>query len=128
MISHIFSTTIAVTDQTAALDFYVNTLGWEKVIDVMVEDDLRWLTIVPPGAATQLVLSQASAASNDDAPAKIGGDSGIALVTPDIDATYKTLTTRGVTFTQPVTVMPWGQKAAWWFTDPDGNEFFLLAA
>jgi catechol 2,3-dioxygenase-like lactoylglutathione lyase family enzyme len=29
MISHIHSTTIVVADQDAALDFYVNTLGWE---------------------------------------------------------------------------------------------------
>jgi len=28
MISHIHSTSIVVADQDAALDFYVNTLGW----------------------------------------------------------------------------------------------------
>jgi len=30
-----------------------------------------------------------------------------------------------VTFKQPVEVMPWGDKATW-FYDLDGNEFFLV--
>lgn len=123
MISHIFSATVAVADQDAALDFYVNTLGWEKVIDVPVEEGLRWLTVVPHGSKTQLVLADSSGAAADTSPRK---DSGITLVSPDIDATYETLTARGVTFKQPVTVMPWGTKATW-FSDLDGNEFFLVA-
>ncbi len=45
-------------------------------------------------------------------------------MSPDIDATYETLTARGVAFKTPVAVMPWGTKATWFF-DPDGNEFCL---
>ena len=33
MISRIHSTTIVVNDQDAALDFYVNKLGWDKAMD-----------------------------------------------------------------------------------------------
>ena len=121
MISHIHSTTIAVADQDAALDFYVNTLGWELGMDNQVGDGMRFLTVVPPGATTQLVLGHSSWFGGDyPAP----GKAGIALVTPDIDATYETLNERGVKFKQPVEVMPWGQKATW-FHDLDGNEFFL---
>ena len=54
-------------------------------------------------------------------------ETGITLVAPDIDATYATLTARGVRFKQPVEVMPWGDKATW-FSDLDGNEFFLVEA
>ncbi len=121
MISHIHSTTIAVADQDASLDFYVNTLGWEKAMDAPVGPEMRWLTVVPPGATTQLVLAHASWASEGKTP---GGHTGISLVTPDIDATYDSLTARGVRFKEPVAVMPWGQKATW-FYDLDGNEFFL---
>jgi catechol 2,3-dioxygenase-like lactoylglutathione lyase family enzyme len=121
MISHIHSTTIVVADQDAALDFYVNTLGWEKALDNPVGPGERFLTVVPPGATTQLVLGLANA-SNPDTRGKY---SGISLIAPDIDATYETLTQRGVKFKQPVSVMPWGAKATW-FYDLDGNEFYLI--
>ena len=122
MISHIHSTTIAVSDQDAALDFYVNTLGWEKALDSPMGPEMRFLSVVPSGATTQLVLGHTSW-FNDEHPAP--SKAGISLSTPDIDATYATLTERGVTFKEPVAMMPWGQKAAW-FYDPDGNEYFLV--
>lgn len=126
MISQLHSTTIVVADQDAALDFYVNTLGWEKGMDSPMGPDTRWLTVVPPGAVTQLVLSLPSWYGDSNPPREPGGNTGIALIAPDIDATYATLTERGVKFKGPVEVMPWGAKATW-FSDPDGNEFFLAA-
>ena len=119
MISHIHSATVSVADQDAALDFYVNTLGWEKADDAMFGEGMRWLTVVPPGATTQLVLAHESWSE------KAGGHTGVSLVAPDIDATYSSLVARGVQFKGPVEVMPWGAKATR-FSDPDGNEFFLV--
>jgi catechol 2,3-dioxygenase-like lactoylglutathione lyase family enzyme len=124
MISRIHSTSIVVADQDAALDFYVNTLGWEKAMDDPMGPEMRWLTVVPPGAETQLVLSHPS--WYQDGQATPSKDTGISLISPDIDATYETLVKRGVKFKQPVEVMPWGAKATW-FYDLDGNEFFLVA-
>jgi predicted enzyme related to lactoylglutathione lyase len=121
MISHIELATIVVADQDAALDFYVNTLGWEKASDAEVAPGERFLTVVPPGATTQLVLAVPSERNIDTR----GQNSGITLVAPDIDATYETLTRRGLKFTQPVADMPWGARATW-FSDPDGNVFFLI--
>ena len=123
MISHIHSATVVVADQDAALDFYVNALGWEKAIDNPVGEGMRFLTVVPPGATTQLVLAHPSWRGADFTPSK---DTGITLVAPDIDAAYETLKARGVRFKQPPTVMPWGAKATW-FYDVDGNEFFLVS-
>jgi catechol 2,3-dioxygenase-like lactoylglutathione lyase family enzyme len=117
----IYSVTIVVADQDKALDFYVNTLGWEKGMDNQMGPDMRFLTVIPSGAETSLVLGHTSWFQDVLPPAKIG----ISLTTPDIDATYETLTSRGVTFKQPVEMMPWGQKAAW-FYDIDENEFFLV--
>ena len=123
MFSQIYSATVAVADQEAALDFYVNTLGWAKVMDVPFGDGLRWLTVAPSGSAPVLVLAHRDWTSWG-APAT-GGNTGIALVTPDIDAAHATLTGRGVSFKAPVTVLEWGQKGTW-FYDLDGNEFFLV--
>ena len=122
MISHIHSATVVVADQDAALDFYVNTLGWEKAMDNSVDEGMRFVTVVPPGATTQLVLGHTSWYGADDRPPK---STGITLVAPDIDAAYETLGARGVKFKEPVNVMPWGQRATW-FYDLDGNEFFLV--
>ena len=118
-ISRIHSTTISVSDQDAALDFYTNTLGWEKALDAMVGEEMRFLSVVPTGASTHLVLAHTSWGG------ETSGHTGITFVTPDIDATYETLSANGVSFKQPVEMMPWGQKATW-FSDPDGNEYFLI--
>jgi catechol 2,3-dioxygenase-like lactoylglutathione lyase family enzyme len=124
MISHIHSTTIVVSDQDAALDFYVNKLGWEKAMDNQVGPDMRYLTVAPPGATTQLVLGLPSWFDGAKSP---GGHTGIAFVADDIEGTYEELTKRGVKFKEPLSVMPWGAKATW-FYDLDGNEFYLHEA
>ena len=123
MISKIHSTSIVVADQDAALDFYVNKLGWEKAMDAMVGGVMRWLTVVPPGAATQLVLAARGTMGSENLPQ--AGYTGISLNTPDIDTTVEALKSRGVRFKGPVEVMPWGDKATWLY-DLDGNEFFLV--
>jgi len=105
MISHIHSTTVVAADQDKALEFFVDTLGWEKAMDVPMGPEMRWLTVVPPGATTQLVLAHESWAGETQ---KGGGHTGITLVSHDIDATYAALTERGVRFKEPVQTMPWG--------------------
>jgi catechol 2,3-dioxygenase-like lactoylglutathione lyase family enzyme len=127
MITQIHSTTIVVSNQDAALDFYTNALGWEKAMDSPMGPNMRWLTVAPTGAATQLVLSHTSWYEGHEPSVRMGSNTGISLVAKDIDGTYATLTGRGVKFKKPVEVMPWGQKGAW-FSDPDGNEFFLVEA
>lgn len=121
LFSHIHSATIEVADQDAALAFFVETLGWEVRTDAPMGESMRFLTVAPVGARTQLVLGHSSwFGEYFPAPTK----NGISLVTPDIDALFATLTERGVRFKTPVEVMPWGQKAAW-FYDLDGNEFLV---
>jgi uncharacterized glyoxalase superfamily protein PhnB len=82
---------------------------------------MRFVTVAPRGAATQLALGVPDWFGGARTP---GGHTGISLIADDIDADYETLTARGVKFKDPVSVMPWGQKATW-FYDLDGNEFFL---
>lgn len=122
MISKIRMASIVVADQDAALAFFVDTLGWEKAMDNMMGPEMRWVTVVPRGSAVDLILAHVSWAGDGKTP---GGNSGVVLAAPDIDATYETLLSRGVKFKEPVTLMPWGQKATW-FYDVDGNEFFLV--
>ena len=120
MIAKIHSTTISVTDQDKALDFYVNVLGFEKALDAPMGPDMRFLSVVPTGAVTQLVLAHTSWGGPISTE-----NTGISFTTPDIDETYRTYSGRGVKFSGPPEDMPWGQKGAW-FSDPDGNQFFLV--
>ena len=42
---------VYVSDQEAALGFYVDRLGFRTIMDDRFGDDLRWLTVAPPGGA-----------------------------------------------------------------------------
>ncbi|ASU85707.1 bleomycin resistance protein [Nocardiopsis gilva YIM 90087] len=124
MMQKLHSTTVIVADQEEALRFYVDTLGWEKRQDNTM-GEMRWLTVAPRGAETAVVLGQPEV-YNEQAPGPGRSKGcGISVTTDDIDAEYAALTEKGVNFKQAPEMMPWGDKATW-FTDPSGNEFFLV--
>ena len=122
MITRIHSVNLPVSDQDVALDFFVNTLGWEKRIDNMVGENYRFLTVAPRGAGTELALG---ASAGEDANGGLNSSTPIfSLITDDVDATYEDLLAKGVTFKVKPQVEPWGAKGAL-FVDPDGNEFYI---
>ena len=130
MISHIHNTTIIVSDQDRALEFYVGTLGWEKRIDYEMGNGARFVTVAPAGAATELALGTEQMLHNPPGTGiskspGMDGASGITFAVEDFDATYRALVERGVTFTREPEVTPWGDKATW-LSDPDGNTFFFV--
>lgn len=123
MFTQLNSVSVPVTDQDRALDFYVNSLGMEKRLDVpMDEQGNRWLEVAPSGAETTLVLSNTPGPDGELTP---GGFTGYILSAEDIEATCQTLEERGVELTAPLTNEPWGRWAQ--FADPDGNEFGIWA-
>jgi catechol 2,3-dioxygenase-like lactoylglutathione lyase family enzyme len=129
VISYIHSTTIIVSDQDRALDFYVNTLGWEKRIDQMMGDGYRFLTVAPPNGQAELALGPAHVLGGEPGKPVIGGRgmegaSGISFAVEDVAGTYQSLTEKGVRFSGPPEEMPWGDRATW-LIDPDGNRFFF---
>jgi len=119
MITRVHSTTIVVSDQDKALDFYVNTLGWTKAIDNQMGPEMRSLTARPPAGGAELVLGLSGWVGREP-----GGETHISLISDDIDGDYERLSAQGVQFSQPVEAMPWGGKGTH-FSDPDGNTFFL---
>jgi catechol 2,3-dioxygenase-like lactoylglutathione lyase family enzyme len=123
LITRVHSTTVIVSDQDAALDFYVGKLGWEKRIDQAMGPTMRFLTVAPVGAETEINLGTTAMYGDDAGKAKI--ENGITFIVEDIDETYATLKDRGVHFTTAPEPMPWGPKGAN-FDDPDGNQFFIV--
>jgi predicted enzyme related to lactoylglutathione lyase len=126
MLTAIHTTTIFVSDQDKALDFYVGKLGFEKRQDQAMGPESRWIEVAPPGRTTTLLLYKPTpeapgADSYETARARIGKSTGVLLTTDDVNATYKELSAKGVAFPTPPEQQPWG----WWaeISDPDGNMF-----
>lgn len=119
MITHAHSVTINVRSLDDAVAFYVGVLGWEKRQD-SDEAGMRWLTVAPPGAQTAFALSL-----NDTPNVSFSMGCGISLITDDIDGDVASLERKGVRVKAAPETMPWGDRATW-FSDPFGNEFFLV--
>ena len=118
-ISHISVVTVNVTNQDAALRFYTECLGFEKRTDAPMGDGLRWLTVAPAGAATEVVLARGFGEGGPP----LGKNTGLVLETNDIDAAYRELSGRGVRFTKQPSREFFGGWAE--FVDQDGNGFGL---
>jgi catechol 2,3-dioxygenase-like lactoylglutathione lyase family enzyme len=82
---------VPISDQERAIDFYVNTLGFEKRADVAMGDAYRWVEVAPAGADTTIAIVPPP-------PGTPAGDmqTGIALQTTDIEALHAELKARGV--------------------------------
>ena len=124
MIKRLHSATVLVADQDVSLDFYINTLGWEKRIDQPM-GDLRFITVAPKGSSAELSLADPRMMEQaGSAQLKPGMNLGISFVCDDVKATCDEMMAKGVSFSMPPTDMPWGALGAH-FEDPDGNTFFL---
>lgn len=121
MFTHVGTIGIGVSNQDKALDFYINTLGFEKIADQPMNETERWLEVAPPGAQTHIMLGLRGGMGGDKA-----GFTSYILLTDNIEATCETLKARGVTLTKEPVTEPWGKWAQ--FIDLDGNEFGILAS
>ncbi|MCW3025778.1 MAG: hypothetical protein JWM29_1210 [Solirubrobacterales bacterium] len=110
---------VPVTDQARALDFYVDTLGFEKRRDAPF-DGGRWIEVAPPGAATSIALIP----TRDGLP--IGVDTGIRLSTTDAEADHATLLAAGVDADAAIMRMGDFVPPMFTFRDLDGNRLVLL--
>jgi len=117
---YIRTVNVYVNDVDRAIAFYTGSLGWEKRTDAPMNDEIRWVTVGPPGEKTQFVLCKGFAGW---APEKVGGFTGTVIGVDDVEAAAAGLSERGVEFTTPPTPQPWGLWAQ--FVDSEGNEFGL---
>lgn len=118
MITRIKFVAIPITDQTRSLDFYTRKVGFILKTDQPSGEGMRWIELEPPGAETRIVLFTADAHK-----LLIGTPSNITFGTNDVQRAYAEMKERGVEFTGPPTVQPWGTFVQ--FRDPDGNSFIL---
>ena len=120
-ISKIGTVCVPVSDQERAIDFYINTLGFEKRADAPFGDGYRWVEVAPAGADTTIAIVPPP-------PGTPSGDmqTGIALNTTDIDAAHAELKARGVDIDAEVSRMGGPVPPLCWFRDPDNNTLMLV--
>ena len=99
-------TTLYVDDQKKALEFYTDTLGFQKKADFS-NGNYRWLTVVSPDdpEGVELVLeSNANPAGRAYQEALRDKSQPAAnFLVNDVQAEHDRLAAKGVKFTQPVT-------------------------
>jgi catechol 2,3-dioxygenase-like lactoylglutathione lyase family enzyme len=109
---------IPVVDQEQALTFYVDTLGFEKRLDVPMGGGTRWIEVAPPDAATTIALVRAHNGLS------AGVETGIRLVAHDADATRAKFLALGI---DAGDVLRWpGTPPMFAFTDHDGNGLEII--
>jgi predicted enzyme related to lactoylglutathione lyase len=117
MLEKVFYTSVLVSDQDKALDFYTNVLGLEQRVENPTPDGPRFLTVGVRGDEFMLVLWPGVPGKAE--PAMGRPPASITIETEDIHATFSELQSRGVEFVSDVLEFPWGSVAQ--FVDPDGN-------
>ena len=112
---------ITVSDTDRAIEFYVDTLGFEKVVDVPMGDAGRWVEVALPGAPTTIAL-----APPPEGKAAGGTDTGICIDTTDVDADHAALKAAGADVDEEVA--RWGGPVPpmFWLRDPDGNALIVV--
>ena len=113
---------IPVSDQDRALEFYTETLGFEKRMDVPYGDGERWLEVGPPGGETALALVKPM--PGDTA----GVETRVSFETDDADAVHAELKDRGVDVDPEVMRMGDPVPPMFFFRDQDGNRLLIVEA
>ena len=112
---------VSVSDTDRALDFYVGTLGFEKVVDVPMGDAGRWVEVKVAGGDTQIALAPPPQGK------PVGGaDTGICLDTTDVDADHAALKAAGADVDETVARYGGPVPPMFWVRDPDGNALIVV--
>ena len=112
---------VTVSDTDRAIDFYVGTLGFEKVVDVPMAEGMRWVEVALPGTATTIALAPPPPGREAG-----GTQTGICLDTADVDADHAALQAAGCDVDAQVTRYGGPVPPMFWLRDPDGNSLIVV--
>jgi catechol 2,3-dioxygenase-like lactoylglutathione lyase family enzyme len=112
---------VTVADTDRAVDFYVGKLGFEKVVDVPMGPDMRWVEVALRGTPTTIAI--APPPPGRDAG---GAETGIILDTTDVDGDHTRLKDAGVDVDAEVTRFGDPVPPMFWLRDPDRNSLAIV--
>jgi predicted enzyme related to lactoylglutathione lyase len=119
-------------DHDQAIEFYRDKLGFKVVNDVTMDGGFRWVTVSPKDQPDfEIILMEPKPGhmfeeedSNKLISLITNGKLGAGVFnTPNCQATYEELSSRGVEFMSPPAERPYGIEAL--FKDNSGNWFSL---
>ena len=117
MLERVIYTSVFVTDQDKALDYYTNVLGFEKRNENPTPVGPRFLSVGLRGQEFELVLWPGTPGRGEAVGGRV--PAAYTIEVQDCRRAVEQLEARGVQFEGGVTEFPWGYLAL--FTDPDGN-------
>jgi catechol 2,3-dioxygenase-like lactoylglutathione lyase family enzyme len=112
---------VTVVDTDRAIDFYVDTLGFEKVVDVPMGPGQRWVEVALAGTPTTIALAPPPQGKEAGA-----AQTGIILDTTDVDADHAALKAAGVDVDDEVTRFGDPVPPMFWLRDPEGNSLIVV--
>ena len=120
-ISKVGRVCVSVADTDRAIDFYVGTLGFEKVVDVPMGPDMRWVEVSVSGTPTTIAIAPPPQGQEAG-----GSQTGIILDSTDLEADHATLKAAGVDVDQEITAYGDPVPPMFWLRDPDGNSLIVV--
>jgi catechol 2,3-dioxygenase-like lactoylglutathione lyase family enzyme len=120
-ISKVGRVCVTVADTDRAIDFYVGTLGFEKVVDEPMGPDMRWVEVKVADGETTIAL-----APPPEGKEAGGAETGIILDTSDVDGAHAALKEAGVNVDDEVSRMGGPVPPMFWLRDPDGNSLIFV--
>ena len=120
-ISKLNTVCLTVADTDRAIAFYVDRLGFEKRVDIPFGDKYRWVEVAPPGADTTIAI-----APPPEGKTAGGAETGICMLTSDIDATHAELKAAGVDIDDEISRMGDPVPPIVWLRDPDANVLMIV--
>jgi len=124
-ISKVGRVCVTVADTDRAIDFYVGTLGFEKVVDEPMGPDMRWVEVAIPNGRTTAETTIALAPPPQGQEAG-GSQTGICLDTSDVDAAHDALKAAGADVDEEVSRFGGPVPPMFWLRDPDGNSLIVV--
>lgn len=112
---------VTVADTDRAIDFYVGTLGFTKVVDTPMGEEMRWVEVALPDAQTNIALAPPPQGVEAG-----GSQTGICLDTSDVDAAHATLKAAGADVDDEVSRYGGPVPPMFWVRDPDGNALIVV--
>ena len=112
---------VTIADTDRAIDFYVNTLGFEKVVDVEMGPGMRWVEVQLRGTPTTIAIAPPPTGQQAG-----GSETGICIDTSDVDADHAALKAAGADVDDEVTRYGGAVPPMFWLRDPDGNSLIVV--
>ena len=112
---------VSVADTDRAIDFYTGTLGFEKIVDVPMGENARWVEVALPNTETAIALAPPPPGRQPG-----GAETGICIETTDVDADHAALKAAGADVDDEISRYGGPVPPMFWVRDPDGNSLIVV--